>query len=181
MRFVSKSPRLGLGTVITEKFVLALDGQRDRTRESVSVQFSQEDLGIEDVRFAKSYWPEKEFTGRWLDADGVTLQPIDERIGSFDTDKQGYDDEMRRHVEKWMLGKQNYGSDFVVVEKVALRAPWGSYDKMHHAKIAPFATEAGLVEEALAYEREAKKRPGVIEALEAELATEAPEGDLIVA
>lgn len=187
MRFVSKYPRLGLGTVVKEKFVLALDGQRDQVQDSVSVQFSQEALDIEDVRFALSFWPEKSFTGRWLDADGVTLQPIAERIGSFDTEeaqkRKGWSDELRLQVEKWMLAKANYGIDFVEVQKIASALPWPHYDKTHHAKIALFAAELGLIDEALEYERANRNRKGVIAALEAEQAKPSlePEGELISA
>ena len=172
MRFVSKYPRLGLGTVVKEKFVLALDGQRDQVQDSVSVQFDQSGLGMDDVRFATSYWPEKSFTGRWIDADGITLQPVAERIGMFDTleaqKQNGWSDELREKVEKWMLAKSNYGTDFTEVEVVPAEAPWPSYDKTHHSKVASLAAELGLVDGALVYERSNKNRKGIIEALETE-------------
>lgn len=185
MRFVSKHPKLGLGTVVKEKFVLALDGQRDQVQDSVSVQFDQIGLSIEDVRFALSYWPEKSFTGRWLDADGITLQPIAERIGMFDTEeaqsRNGWSDELRDKVEKWMLAKPNYGIDFTLVTKVASALPWPHYDKTHHAKIALFAAELGLIDEALEYERSNRNRKGVIASLEAEQAKPSleAEGELV--
>lgn len=190
MRFVSKYPNLGLGAVIRERFVLALDGQRDYAPDgatgwtgSVSVKFSQTGLTQQDIKFALARWEEKEFTGRWLDADGVTLQPIIERIGMYDTDEaakaEGWTPEVKETVENWMLRKENFGIDYALVEKVPAKAPWVSYDRMHHNKIAAFAEEAGQLPEALEYERETKNRPSVIADLEARLAVEQVEGEVI--
>lgn len=172
MRFVSNSPGLGLGTVIRERFVLALDGQRDQTQESVSVKFSQNGLTQDDIDFALSFFPEKTFTGRWLYEDGITLQPLAERIGVFDTTEQGWDEETREKAEAWMLAKQNYGKDFVQVVPVVreVAKPWPSYNNTHHFKVAELAAELGLVPEALAYERANKNRAGVVEKLEEKLA-----------
>lgn len=177
MRFVSKFPRLGLGTVVREKFVLALDGQRDLAPDaktgwtgSLSVMFSQEGLMQSDVDFALSHFPERDFTGRWLDADGVTQQPIAERIGVYDTEAaqeaEDWPDALREHVEQWMLKRPNYGTDFVQVVKQPASKPWPSYDDTHHSKIAILASELGLVDEALAYEQDNKGREGVLKALE---------------
>ncbi len=182
MRFVSKYPRLGIGAYQTELFVLAVDGQRDKTRDSISVMFTQEDLYQEDLAFALARWDEKEFSGRWLDADGVTLQPVAERIGVFDTEKQGWDDDLRRKVEAWMLAKPNYGNDFLQVEALPAGAPWQTYDSTPAAKIAPAAQALGLVTEALAYENENKRRPTVVAALEAaaeKTEVAPPEGELV--
>lgn len=183
MRFVSKFPKLGLGTFQKEKFVLALDGQRDQTAESISVTFSQENLGAADVKFALAFWPEKEFTGRWLDEDEITLQPVGERIGVFDTNDCGWDNGLRERVEKWMLAKPNYGLDFTSITEVPAKAPWATYDTMHWQKIAPYAVEGGLVAEALEYERATKNRPSIVEALESAepIPAESADGELIAA
>ena len=192
MRFVSKFPRLGLGTVVREKFVLALDGQRDLAPDqktgwigSLSVTFSQEGLMQNDVDFALSHFNEKEFTGRWLDADGVTQQPIAERIGVYDTEvaqkAEGWPDALREHVEQWILNKPNYGIDFVQVAKIPATKPWPNYDEAHHFKIASLAEDLGLLEEALAYEEENKAREGVLKALREKLEQPADVADEIVA
>lgn len=191
MRFVSKYPRLGLGTVVKEKFVLALDGQRDRTQDALAVQFTQESLTDSDLAFALSHWREKEFTGRWLDADHVTLQPLGERIGVYDTreeqDRNGWSDEMREMVEKWMLRKNNYGSDFtqVTVIKPLVMAPWANYDTTHWKQIPILAEQLGLVREALAYETANKNRESITGPLTdraAELGDpEAADGELVAA
>lgn len=189
MRFVSMNPLLGLGTVVKEKFVLALDGQRDQVQESVSVQFTGEYLTQADIDFALHYFPESEFKGRWMEADGVTLEPLDGRIGVYDTveeqARQGWDDETVKKVEAFMLAKPNYGLDFTRVEKIVAEAgkPWPSYDETHHFKIPALAAELGLLSEALAWEQANKNRDSVVSALEEKLAipADAVEGEVVAA
>ena len=191
MRFVSKFPHLGLGAVIREQFVLALDGQRDKSRESLSVMFTQDYVSQDDLAFGLSTWREKEFTGRWLDEDHITLQPVAERIGVYDTDveqeRNGWDDETREKVEKWMLAKANHGLDFALFAeaRIPVGAPWASYDATHHLQIPKVAVALGLVELTLAYERENKNRESIVEKLESLLVAGeelAPaEGELVVA
>jgi hypothetical protein len=189
MRFVSNGPHLGLGTVQKEKFVLALDGQRDQTDESVSVQFTQEYITQADIDFALQFFPESQFTGRWLEGDGVTQEPLDLRIGCFDTieeqSRQGWDDETREKVDAFMLAKPNYGQDFTKVEKILVVSgkPWPSYDETHHFKIPALAAELGLLEEALAYEKDNKNRESVISGLDEKLSipADAVAGEVIAA
>ena len=183
MRFVSLYPRLSLGAAVTERFVLALDGQRDRTRDSVGVFFTQDYLTPSDVQAALAHWPENAFKGRWLDEDHITLQPLPERISVYDTEEEqrrnNWDNELREHVEKFLLAKPNIGVDFIAVEAAKIPAPWRTYPKTHHSKIAPLAEELGCVDEALAYERENKNRESVIAALEALAAAPAAEGEVV--
>ena len=189
MRFVSTSPRLGLGTAQKEKFVLALDGQRDQTEESIPVQFTQEYLNQSDIDFALHVWPESTFRGRWIENDEVTLEPVAGRIGVYDTaeeqERNGWDDATREKVEKFLLAKANLGVDFTQVEKIVGVAskPWPSYDETHHFKIPALAAELGLLDEALAYEQANKNRDSVISGLEEKLAipADAVEGEVIAA
>jgi hypothetical protein len=189
MRFVSINPKLGLGTVVKEKFVLALDGQRDQTQDSVSVQFSQEYLTQDDINFALHFFPENRFTGRYLEADSVTLEPLAQRIGVFDTveeqARQGWDDATTAKVEQYLLAKPNYGQDFVQAGKVEAVAgiPWASYDTTHHFKIPGLAAELGLLHEALAWEQANKNRDSVISGLEEKLAipADAVQGEVVAA
>lgn len=175
MRFVSCYAAFGLGTARKEKFVLALDGQRDQTEESLTIQFTREYLNQDDIDFALSYFPASRFTGKLLEADGYTPEPLALRIGVFDTNEEqirkGWTDAERELVEKVMLAKPNYGQDFVEmkpVEKV-IEKPWPSYASTHHFKVATLAAELGLIEEALAYEKANKNRQGVVDALEEQL------------
>ena len=189
MRFVSNSPSLGLGTAQKEKFVLALDGQRDKTEESLPVQFTQEYLLQSDIDFALHIWPESTFRGRWMENDEVTLEPVSGRIGVYDTaeeqERNGWDDADREKVEAFILAKANLGQDFAKVEKVVGLAskPWPSYDEAHHFKIPALAAELGLLDESLAYEQANKNRESVISGLEEKLAipADAVEGEVIAA
>ena len=180
MRFVSCYAGLGLGTARKEKYVLAVDGQRDLAQESLPVQFTREYLTQEDIDFALSFFPAKKFTGIALEQDGFTPEPLALRIGVFDTEQEalsrGWSDEERELVEKWMLAKPNYGQDFVQivpVEKEIVK-PWPAYNNTHHFKVAALAEELGLLEETLAYEKANKNRQGVIDALEEKLENRAP-------
>lgn len=172
MRFVSCYAHLGLGTAQKELWVLAVDGQRDLSRESIPVQFTREYLTQEDIDFALAYFPAAKFTGKAMEADGYTPEPLALRIGVFDTETEalnrGWDDETREKVEAWMLAKPNYGQDFVqmIAPKKVIEKPWPSYNSTHHFKIPTLAAELGLIEEALAYEQANKNRSGVVEALE---------------
>lgn len=171
MRFVSMYPNLNLGPAIREKYVLALDGQRDLTQESVAVQFTREYIVQDDIDFALAYFDGK-FRGRVLEEDRVTLDPVDWRISAYDTEieaqNKGWDDETREKVEAYVSGHKAYGISFVKMEPVIreIAKPWPSYNSTHHFKVAGLAEELGLLEEALAYERANKARDGVIEALE---------------
>jgi hypothetical protein len=189
MRFVSISPRLGLGTARKEKFVLALDGQRDQVEESLPVQFTQEYITQDDIDFALHVFSGDKFTGRYQELDGVTPEALDHRIGVFDTTEEqarnGWDNETREKVEAFMLAKPNYGHDFAKVEKIVQVAgkPWPSYDETHHFKIPVLAAELGLLEEALAYEQANKNRESVLSGLDEKLAipADAVAGEVIAA
>lgn len=192
MRFVSCYANLGLGTARKEKYVLAVDGQRDIAQESLPVQFGREYLNEEDIKFALDFFPAKRFTGQLTELDGYTPEPLALRIGVYDTEveqeKQGWSNEERELVETFIQKKPNFNHDFVehkpavkVIEK-----PWPSYNNTHHFKVADLAAELGLLEEALAYEQANKNRPGVIEKLEEKLeitpkATVAEEAGEVVA
>jgi hypothetical protein len=151
---------------------------------SLSVQFNQEGLMQSDIDFALSHFKEGDFTGRWLDADGVTPQPLAERIGVYDTEvaqeAEGWPDALREYVEEWMLKRPNYGSDFVQFVKLAAPKPWKNYDETHHFKIASLAEDLDCLEEALAYEQENKAREGVLKALNDKLGTPADVADEVV-
>lgn len=175
MRFVSIFPRLGLGTVQKERFVVDAAGEHVPTVESVSVQFGQEYLDQSDIDFALQFFPDSAFTGRYMEADEVTPEDVSARIGVFDTvteqERQGWTDETREKVEQFLLAKANYGQDFTRVEKILAVAgkPWPLYDETHHFKIPTLAAELGLLEEALTYEQANKNRESVISGIEGKL------------
>jgi hypothetical protein len=155
----------------------------------LSVQFTQAYITQADIDFALHFFPEKTFTGRYMEQDEVTLEAIGTRIGVYDTDIEknanGWDDETAAKVEAYILNMPNYGQDFTQVEKVAGLAskPWPSYDDTHHFKIPVLAAELGLLEEALAYEVANKNRESVISGLEEKIAlpADAVAGEVIAA
>jgi hypothetical protein len=189
MRFVSNSPRLGLGTAQKERFQLTSDGELHKIGDSLPVTFTQEYLMQTDIDFALHVFPEDSFRGRYMESDEVTLEPVAGRIGVYDTveeqAKLGWDDATREKVEQWLLAKTNLGQDFVQVEKIVGLAskPWPSYDEAHHFKIPALAAELGLLEEALAYEQANKNRESVVSGLEEKLAipADAVAGEVIAA
>jgi len=161
VRFISKFPRLGLRTARREATKVAADGFVEIVQPSLIVQFEQHSLVQSDIDAAAEHWPEKAFTGRYVDEDRITLQPVAERIGVLDTveeqKRRGWSDEERELVEQYMLGKDNIGTDFIAIEAKLAPLPWPTYA----------AKELGLVSEALAYELENENRETVVKALEA--------------
>jgi hypothetical protein len=91
------------------------------------------------------------------------------RVSYFDTvqwqNETGASDADREFMEKRLQTIET--GDHMLVEIPKLLAPWPTYDKTHHAKIAALAAELGLVDEAVDYEVQNKNRTSVIEALKA--------------
>lgn len=179
MRFVSNGPALGLGAAVRERFVVTFGGDREQVDDSVSVKFTQDYITASDVEQALRQWPEKSFRGRWVHEDGITLQPLPELIGVYDTleeqQRNGWSDEVRETVEKWMLAKPNLGHDFIQVDEPSFKAPWPNYDSTHHFRIPGLAAELGVIDEAVAYERATKNRESVLKSLEGQRGKPLPE------
>ena len=101
------------------------------------------------------------------------MDPL-EYLSSYDTDMEArirnWDPETKQLVEEKLLSHVDHGVAFVQVEvpTPAITMPWASYEKTQWKKIASIATELGVLEEALAYERirDDGPRPGVLAALE---------------
>jgi hypothetical protein len=68
-----------------------------------------------------------------------------------------------------LCAKQPYLIAKVEHEAVTASLPWPTYDDTPWREVARFAITLGLAAEALAYERENKNRPKVVEELEAHL------------
>ena len=117
----------------------------------------------------------------YVNIDGAEDVAADIRGHFFDLDAQaeqkGWSDEEKEIVARHMIRMcQRFpGGDFSLYSKPKLPAPWPRYDETHHAKIADLAEQLGLVAEALAYEKENKKRSSVISDLERILASKAEE------
>jgi hypothetical protein len=92
----------------------------------------------------------------------------------YDTDveasQNGWDADTKAMVERKLLAYcQREPSRCKHIEREAVSAapPWPTYDQADAKQAVALATQLGLVAESLAYERENKDRPAVVEALEA--------------
>lgn len=110
--------------------------------------------------------------------DGSTLKVGDVRGHFIDTAAQaeakGWTDEERERVEARLdFWCEQQPGQIWHLEEAKVPAPWPTYDEMHGNAIAPFAKQAGMVAEALAYERQRENpRQGTIATLEEMLAAE---------
>lgn len=81
-------------------------------------------------------------------------------------EQNGWSDDDRLEVEKRLIKLSETWPEAVqVMSKPAAEKPWPSYDKLADDKVVAFAVEADLVEPALRYELENKKRSGVVSKL----------------
>jgi hypothetical protein len=196
LRFVSKSQRLHAGNyrnaelAMSEAKVVVIDGKSRAVQpepytvsEPVPIQFGPEGLMQSDIDAALTHW--KHFEGLGMEEDGVTpANPVENgRIGVWDSvvwqTKYRLADSDREAAEQMLLTSTSNGPDYFPVEEVKATIPWPSYGDTHHNKIAVLAAELGLVDAALAYERENKNRESVIASLEAQ--TPAETGEFVTA
>ena len=104
--------------------------------------------------------------------DGTPLFSADIRGGWFDLDSQaedkGWDEREREIVAEHMLKKlRDADCEFTLVDRAprVWPAPWPTYDGTHHKQIPTLAVTLGLVQAALDYELQNKKRAEVVERL----------------
>lgn len=202
MRFVSQDGYLHLGSFRkAEEFIsparkVIVDGrerevhsERYTVTPAIPIQFDHNSCLNSDIKAAKDYW--KRWPGLPLEEDGVTpCDPFEVgRIGVWDSEQWQKDyelsDDDRLEAEQKLLKNPGNRTLFFQVEApivVGPAAPWSTYDKTHHAKIAKLALELGVVGEALAYEESTKNRSSVISELETALGSiETPQGDVVTA
>ncbi len=132
----------------------------------------------------------------YLDPDTGTMETGAEiRGGFFDTvsaqEKNGWTDEEREMVERRLIqlatnppdGKQFGGECWVELHSEApVAAPWPAYDKAtNYLEIAKTAEITGTLAAALAYEKQNKKRDGVIAELEKRIADQTADDTLVAA
>lgn len=100
---------------------------------------------------------------------GMTEVGSDFRGGFFDLDTQaeqkGWGPTEKEIVARHMLTLPPNRAMFYLLAKAPAAKPWPSYDEMHHKQVVPFAVQAGLVAEALAYEQDTLNRPSVVDGL----------------
>lgn len=107
----------------------------------------------------------------YTDDTGMTRKGAMIRGNFFDLDvaaeENGWSDEDKETVRKVLLRQCQISPEQIRVhEPPKAAAPWPTYDDTHHNKIPVLASELGLLNEAIAYERQNKNRESVVAALE---------------
>lgn len=164
MRFISPHPRYSIQIQEAEEQLTAT-GRVVVTRKPTIANFVQGGLSPWEVEAAL-----ETFVFRGL-PEGV--KPTN-RMAYFDTETISRDpsNPVRVEVEKRLMEADDYGRDFIMVEKPRRRPPWPNYDRYKDpVKIAAQVvslgfTEGPLLDEVVAYEYENLRRPEVLEALE---------------
>lgn len=139
-----------------------------------------------DYTTAEKQWALEhlKFSGIGLQPDAITPLDPSYRIYTYDTDQVNFKpyaeawgmdpDEFKDMIEQKLLDSVYHGSDFHLFEAEALAPPWKGYDSLRAVKrIVELTQETGSdPEDVIAYEKQGKNRPEVIEALEALLVPE---------
>lgn len=179
-RFVSKYPKYSI-CVLPEKVRLSADGYPFVQQDARIADFVQGGLLTYEEQYAKDNLAGSSIGGAL--PEGIAAQL---RYSVFDTEQQGYPEEVRLHVENTMRTSRVHGIDFIQVEKPKLAPPWPNYDavshrgpKPIHSVIADKVRDDGYDPEyVILYESENLNRADVIASLQA-LAT--PDDDEVLA
>ncbi len=97
--------------------------------------------------------------------------------------EQGWTDDVREMVERRLLALcDSWPEAIQLYSEAPAEAPFPSYDKLtNYLEIAKAAELTGTLEAALKYERQNKKRDGVIAELEKRIKEQAADEDLVAA
>lgn len=187
-RFISPISGLRIVAVHEQVEVLA-SGLPKIVAPGYTAEFQQSDVTEWEREYARQHF---QFRGTAMAMDGSPLDPLT-RVSAFDS-LTIKDEALRKRVEQALLARPDYGKadGFAMVERPRLPAPFPAYDAMKAkgqrttAEVIVAAVREGGYKpsDVLAYERQEKDRPEVIEALEqlaAELAEKEPESEPLVA
>lgn len=121
--------------------------------------------------------PGSEF--QYTDAEGNTKTGVEIRGYYFDSEiaqeLHGWTDEEREEVELSLIKLSGRWPDAcTVIDKPKAKLPWPKYNETHFSKIVELADSLGLVQEALAFERENKNRESVVKGLSDKLVEASP-------
>lgn len=120
------------------------------------------------------------------DPDGNMSKAADIRGHVFDTDSAAeqnrWDADEKDTVEQVLLSWcQKWPEAIWLHSEAPAPLPWPTYNETHHKSVPVLAEQLGLVETALAYEQQNKKRPEVMEKLSELLNAPAVEDTLTAA
>lgn len=176
MRFVTPYPRFSICILeqVEEPDPYHI-GRQVTKKKGFTAQFRPGDYTNAEREFVIGRF---KFNGLPLQEDALT--PVDPgfRIGTYDTDQinwarasdgTGYEpEELKEIVEQKLQDSIYHGSDFIKFDAPPLTPPWKGYDNLRSVKrIVELVSETGSdIDDAIAYERQTKNRPEVIEALE---------------
>lgn len=149
------------------------------------------DQKVDAVRAEFGEWgPEVDvpLPGTDYDADGNPLQSQKGAVMRghyFDSEiaqkQKGWTDEQTEAVVRRLdYIAENMPSLCERMTEAKAEAPWPTYDTMHHNSIAGFAQQAGMIEQAMLYERQNKNREHVLQQLQ-EKQAEAHASDALTA
>ena len=191
MRFISPNPELTVCLLSPiEKPDPYREGRQIIEKPGYIAQFRTGDFTKAEKDFAVKKF---KFAGLPLHEDALTPVEPDFRIATYDTSLINWEplakeyqmepDEMKELIEQKLQDSVYHGTSFVRFDAPRLQPPWRGYDNARSVKrIVELVQETGSdVEDVIAYERENKNRPEVIEALEALLQPSEPEATVITA
>ena len=144
----------------------------DVQEEGIMAEFDANSWDQRDMEVALGAF---DFHGLFQFEDEATPVPPAYRVSVYDTDEQAsaneWDEETKAFVEQKLLSARSLGRDFVLVQEVALEAPWPSYDSFEGdpEALVVLALDLGFsLEDCIAYESSkwGQRRPDVLEALQ---------------
>jgi len=176
MRFLSPNPGLSVLLRNGEEKWLP-NGRTVSLVGPLTADFRQHDVLPHEKKFGLERF---QFPGMPVMEDGMT--PIDpsNRLAVFDTEMQSWSDEDKRYAEEQLLAHQGY--EYVLVE-YTLDPPWPGYDSIRSVRRVVELTEATGTDpdKVIEYEKAARNRSEVIDALEAMKPEEEPQEELVEA
>lgn len=152
-----------------EKWRSLHDGSEHKTHEEIFAVFEQNILTEDEVQFAIANMHHK---GLPIDRDTEEHFSPRSRISGFDSvqaqEANGWTDADRELVETKLRESHHYGADHIELIPVPAALPWPTYDRDDPESVVLIARATGLVEAAMAYERENAQRQEVLVALSEE-------------
>ena len=143
------------------------------TQEGIYLTFVQGDLYENELRAAEEHF---QFKGLFQHVDEATPALATYRLSTFDTDAQGWPDELREEIEAFLVEAEKEDTSFIIVHTTPIEKPWPSFDEWpgDPEDIVVALDAMGFdKQQALDYERLfGKRRPEIIGALERSLGLE---------
>jgi hypothetical protein len=125
-------------------------------RPDILAEFRPHDWTQRDLETAIASF---QFKGSYQHEDEATPVHPAYRLSTYDTDElaieEGWDSETKELIEQRLLTSKGFGRDYVLVQELAMAAPWPSYDEFAGSaeELAMQVLDLGYSpEEVIAYE-----------------------------